>query len=82
MISAVFPLILAATRLQNSAFRVDDEYGESSNPDYTNVISVPQFRSVDVTYSGYGLNLVGNFRAPNLADLRLDRFRSSITENF
>jgi len=57
-ISAVFPLILAATRLQNSAFRVDDEYGESSNPDYTNVISVPQFRSVDVTYPGYGLNLV------------------------
>jgi len=76
-ISAVFPLILAATRLQNFTYRVDEE---SSHPDYTSVISVPQFRSVVATYPGYGLNLVCNFRAPNLADLRLDRFRSSITE--
>jgi len=79
-IAAVFPLILAATRLRHFTFRVDGEYGESSDPNYTNIISVPQLRSMDVTYPGYGLNLLGNFRMPNLLDLRLDGFRKSIPE--
>ena len=79
-IDDVFPLILAANRLQHFTFRVDGEYGESSDPNYTNVISVPQLHSMDVTYPGYGLNLLGNFRAPNLFDIRLDGFRSCIPE--
>jgi hypothetical protein len=44
-IAAVFPLMLAATRLRHFTFKVDGEYGDSSNPDYINVISVPQLRS-------------------------------------
>ena len=79
-IAAVFPLILAANRLQHFTFRVNGEYGESSDPSYTNVISVPQLHSMDVTYPGYGMNLLGNFRAPNLVDVRLDGFRSCIPE--
>ena len=71
-IAAVFPLILAATRLRHFSFRVNGKYRESSNTDYINVISVPQLRSMDVTYPGYGLNLLDNFRAPNLVNLRLD----------
>ena len=79
-IADVFPLILAANRLQHFTFRVNGEYGESSDPDYTNVISVPHRQSMDVTYPGYGLNLLGNFRAPNLVNVRLDGFRPCIPE--
>ncbi|KAF8956776.1 hypothetical protein BDZ97DRAFT_1763458 [Flammula alnicola] len=80
-IAAVITLILAAPRLQDFNFRVDGEYGQSADPHYTNIISVPNLRKADVTYPGYGVNLLGNFRSPGLIDARLDGYRAMMPES-
>lgn len=79
-IKAIIPLILATPNLQDFNFRVG-EYGEAADPHYTNIISVPNLRKANVTYPGYGVNLLGNFRSPLLVDVRLDGYREYMPDS-
>lgn len=78
-IPAIFPLIQAAPHLQNFTFKAVD-MGAESDPAYSNITSVPQLRSANVTTPGFGLDLLGNFDAPLLTDVHLDGYRDGIPD--
>ncbi|KAF8878129.1 hypothetical protein CPB84DRAFT_351780 [Gymnopilus junonius] len=78
-IPALFPCVQAATHLQHFKFKAVD-MGAESDPNYSNIFPVPKLRSVDVTTPGFGLDMLGNFNAPHLADVRLDGFRDVVPD--
>ncbi|KAF8965020.1 hypothetical protein BDZ97DRAFT_1813199 [Flammula alnicola] len=73
----LFPIIKATPYLQHFRFKGPD-YGNHFDPNYSNIISAPHLRTVDVTSPGIGLNFLGNFRAPFLAEVRLDGYREVV----
>ncbi|PPQ74809.1 hypothetical protein CVT26_004876 [Gymnopilus dilepis] len=79
-IPPLFPLILAAPTLQHFKFKAID-MGAESDPSYSNVLSLPQLISADVTTPGFGIDLLGNFYAPNLVDVRLDGYRDVVPDH-
>ncbi|KAF8798887.1 hypothetical protein BYT27DRAFT_7202601 [Phlegmacium glaucopus] len=76
-IPALFPLIKAAPHLQHFKCKAVD-LGDESDPNYSNIISVPQLRTVDVTTPGFGLDFLRNFHAPLLTQARLDGYREQV----
>ncbi|GLB43265.1 hypothetical protein LshimejAT787_1301660 [Lyophyllum shimeji] len=79
-IPALFPLVQAARYLQHFAFKAVD-YGAESDPNYWNIICVPQLRTANVTVPGFGLDLLRNFHAPLFTDVRLDGYREVVPDS-
>lgn len=76
-IPALFPLIKATPNLRHfecKAFHM----GDKSDPNYSNIISVPRLRSVDVTIPGFGMDFLHNFHSPLFTDVRLDGYRGVV----
>ena len=78
-IPALFPIIQAATHLEHFKFKADD-MGAEIDPYFSNPISVPHLRTVDVTTPGYGLAFLRSVRAPLLTHIRLDGYREIVPD--
>ncbi|KAF5325033.1 hypothetical protein D9619_009597 [Psilocybe cf. subviscida] len=81
-IPPLFAIIQAAPNLEKFTFKSLDVGDESDPNDFASQrVHLPRLTSVDVTSPGFGLDLLSNFDAPNLVDVRLDGFRGVITDD-
>jgi len=78
-IPPLFSIIRAVTHLEHFKFKAVD-LGDEIDPNFSNPISVPHLRTVDVTTPGYGLAFLRSLRAPLLTDIRLDGYREIVPD--
>ena len=79
IIPSLLSIIQAATHLEHFKFKAVD-VGDEIDPYFSNPISVPHLRTVDVTTPGYGLAFLRSVRAPLLTHIRLDGYREVVPE--